>query len=76
MYLKALSSYFNFISGFIVFIKSFMSLNYCANSKCFTGLEHNLVSTLKYSELGEKPETLCFMRVQHQKCLGFLVSSL
>lgn len=51
-----------------------MFLNYYANSKCFTGLEPRLVSTVKYSEMGEKPETLCFMKVQHQKCLGFLIS--
>lgn len=34
-----------------------MSLNYYANSKCFTGLEPRLVSTVKYSKMGEKPET-------------------
>jgi len=72
MFLKALSSYFNFISGLIDFIKSFMFLHYYANSKCFTGLEHRLVSNGKYSEMGQQPETLCFMNIQHLSVWVFL----
>lgn len=76
MYLKALSSYFNFKSDLIDFIQLFMSHNYYADSKCFTGLEPCLAYLVKYTEMRQKPEMLCFMTIQHQKCLGFVISSL
>lgn len=63
MSLKALFSYFNFKSGLTDFIKPFMAFSYYVNSKCITGLEHHLVSTAKYTEIGKNPEILCFKNI-------------